>query len=168
MGSMFTGAKNVVISEKGTNLAADLPLGQEATHLVEITRITMPPNLTNGDAYICEYKVLESSSDPVGATRRWYQSMRNKQVALPACCSFIFAASGYDRRADAKAIEELVKPEVEGLLDQSYDEGDPLHFVGRKLRIKTKKVKTKPKPGAPDGFEFIQHDFAPGQEDKLF
>lgn len=166
MASAFKGAKGVAVSEQGQDLAA-------GTSKCKITRIVMLSGF-KGDAYIVEYDCLSSdnAANKAGGKYRWYRSMKERAKAFPDLHKFTYAASGYDRRdpADAKTIEDTIAPEIEDLLDQSVDQGDPLKLVGRLIDVTTRQAPPKADPKNPSQMlpAFMYHDFAPGQPDKLF
>lgn len=170
--SRFHGADTAKISDKGEK-------PHDGEHLLEITRLTMSEEGKHGDYYVAEFKVIESNSgndalgrpfDPPGAVRVWTQTMDKKAFPLPKLNAFAFAAAGYDHRnpADNVVINEKLMPQATTILDATQDEGDPLDFIGRRVRAVTKTIDSKNiDPTTKLPFKFVVYTFSPGQVDKL-
>lgn len=165
MAGRFKGANKATISEKGTKCS-------DGRHLLEITRVTYSEEGQNGEYFVVEAKVIESNSargpngkqiDAPGDERAWTQNMG--KFPFPKLLAFTYAAMGYDKKnaVDKAEFETKVQPQFEDVLDGMQDESDPLGFVGRRVWAVTKAIKV----GEQKQYDFVTHEFSPGQADKL-
>lgn len=149
---IFKGLRNANVFEKGFYLE---PGGD---FLLEVNRCIVKHTRGHGDAFIVEFKVLESNKEKngVGTKVSWYQGIANTDVAWPAIKEFVYALLGKDftKKEDRKYCEEKIDPKIETLVDGAV--GDENNFKGMKIRVQTSSKVTKEKK-----VDFTVHTWRP-------
>lgn len=149
---IFKGLRNANVFEKGVYLDAG------GDFLLEVNKCIVKHTRGKGDAFIVEFKVLESNKEKntVGSKCSWYQGITNTDVAWPAIKEFTYALLGkdYSNKDDRKYCEEKIDPKIEELVDAAV--GDDNKFKGMKVRVQTSSKITKEKK-----VDFTVHTWRP-------
>ena len=94
---------------------------------------------TNGDAFIVEFKVVETSdpvNHPVGSLRKFYRPMSNKIMAQKDIVKFVYAVYGYDPGRDGERADKELMPVIKARTNQACtpDEAGKKLFNGKPVR----------------------------------
>lgn len=148
-----TGLRNAQVFEKGVYL-------QPGNFKLQITTCLTKKTLQSGNAFIAEFKVLESSdpqAHPVGSKATWYQGIDNILVAYPSLKTFVYSVLGFSYPRDKEKCLAEVDPVIEDLLDEAIDKGA---FNGKTVEVQTY---LKKKEGKQD---FTVHVWLPDEGKK--
>lgn len=143
----FAGAGEAELSDRGVYLE---PGG---TYLLEVVKTIFKVTRKSGDAFIVEFKVLESDHPKhrVGSKATWFQSLKDKSVALPALKDFALKLFQIDDpRSDDPTVVEFIS-NMDEMLMEACEQETPL--AGYKIRVTTEAVVTK------KGLDFTRHNW---------
>lgn len=144
----FAGLRDAKIFERGTPLSV-------GKFKVEITKCQVLRTRAKGDAFIVEFKILESSDTvkhPLGSIRSWYQSLQDSTIAFGEIKAFAAAVLGIPP-SDKEAIRTKVDPEIETIMERAISAEQALK--GAKVAVECTHKLTKA------GKDFTRHDWAP-------
>jgi len=143
----FAGTAEAELSERGIYLTAG------GTYLLEVKKTIFKTTRKSGDAFIVEFRVVESDMPQhrPGSRATWFQSLRDRSVALPSIKAFMLALFQIESG-------DLETPEVQGFLatlDETLMEACETEtmFEGHRVRVSTEAVVTK------KGLDFTRHNW---------
>lgn len=146
MSSAFSGLSSAKTFERGQYL-------DPGDYTLEIEKCFVKSTRSKGDAFIVEFKVLASTNEkhPVGASRNWYQGMRDKDIAFGAIKEFLAAVFKVDLKNEAQ--RKQLEAEIEKTAQAAVTENA---LKGVKVAVSCFVKKTKEK-----GEDFTVHSWKP-------
>lgn len=145
--SRFKGLAAAKTFESGTYLT-------EGDYRVEVQKVFVKATRKDGDAFIVEYKVTETSNPekhPIGATRSWYQSMKDKDIAFSAMKGFFAAMLKLDTHNEKEMAQ--LDAQIEDVAEKAVSE-NALKDQSVNVKCWNKVTKEKKK-------DFTVHQFSP-------
>ena len=146
MGNPFSGTADAEVSGRGTYL---VPGG---TFLLEVKKTIFKETRKSGPAFICEFEVIESDKPedhPIGSSATFFQSMRDRSVALPSIKDFMM------KLCQADGLDKEDQDEFLKTLDDTLNEACEAEttFEGFRVRVKTEHHTTL------KGGDFTRHNW---------
>ena len=118
-----------------------------------------------GDAFIVDYKILESDHDDVKEDQvyNWFQSLSDEDIAFPAIKGFMVNLLAIDEedKEQVKEFEDSLEDLMEDVSDEKWEKMPADKLKKHPLHGLTIAVRTSNKVTKKSGKDFTVHDWSP-------